>query len=119
MKLPASACGMPAAPYSSHNHYGSIWMCVRAWLQGLRAADQVFGHEINSKGYKVIKGAGIIQGDGIDIEVIKKVSTAIGRIRSEYLNTATITCAEYKPAVLFCILFCAPDVTATMPNCTT
>lgn len=39
------------------------------------AADRVFGHHINGKGYRVIKGCGVIQGDGIDIEVMKKVGT--------------------------------------------
>jgi hypothetical protein len=30
-------------------------------LQGLRALDRVFGSDTNSKGFKVIRGAGVIQ----------------------------------------------------------
>jgi hypothetical protein len=33
----------------------------------------VFGSVINRKGFKVIKGCGVIQGDGIDISVMHKV----------------------------------------------
>lgn len=46
-------------------------------LQALVAADRVFGSTINKRGYKVIQGCGVIQGDGIDIEVMKKVAGAI------------------------------------------
>lgn len=49
---------------------GNPVMCV---LEALIALDQAFGHTINSKGYKVINGAGVIQGDGIDIHIIKRI----------------------------------------------
>lgn len=37
-----------------------------AWRQAL---EKVMGVTVNKLGYKVIKGAGVIQGDGINIEV--------------------------------------------------
>jgi hypothetical protein len=40
-------------------------------LQGLRAAEKVFGADVNSKGFKMIRGAGVIQGDGIDIVTLQ------------------------------------------------
>lgn len=46
-------------------------------VQGLRAADGVFGHTVNSKGYKVINGCGVIQGDGINIVALAKISDAV------------------------------------------
>ncbi len=50
----------------------------------------MFGSDVNSKGYKVIKGCGVIQGDGIDIEVMKKVSCMRGdSMRSVW------TCMDY------------------------
>eukprot|EP00854_Cymbomonas_tetramitiformis_P005473 gene5473-6634_t len=50
---------------------------VEAVLEGLRAADKVFGSEVNSKGYKVINGAGVIQGDGINIDTLRDICTAV------------------------------------------
>ena len=44
-----------------------------AVLAGLRAAEAAFGVEINSKGYKVTKGVGVIQGDGINIYTLDKI----------------------------------------------
>jgi hypothetical protein len=47
-----------------------IWVVFREFcvfaafsraLQGLRALDRVFGSDTNSKGFKVIRGAGVIQ----------------------------------------------------------
>ncbi|KAI9014991.1 nicotinate phosphoribosyltransferase family-domain-containing protein [Gaertneriomyces semiglobifer] len=40
-------------------------------LQGLRAAEKVFGADINKKGFKVIRGAGIIQGDAVTYASLK------------------------------------------------
>lgn len=39
--------------------------------QALRAAEKVFGATVNSKGYKVVTGAGVIQGDGINLDTLK------------------------------------------------
>ncbi|KAJ3124614.1 hypothetical protein HK100_011181 [Physocladia obscura] len=46
-------------------------------LEGLRAADQVFGHTVNSKGFKVINGCSVIQGDGIGYKIIKEILQAV------------------------------------------
>ncbi|KAI8898609.1 nicotinate phosphoribosyltransferase family-domain-containing protein [Globomyces pollinis-pini] len=43
---------------------------VSVVLQALRAADSVFGSTVNSKGFKVINGVGVIQGDGININTL-------------------------------------------------
>ncbi|KAJ2352327.1 hypothetical protein GGF43_003789 [Coemansia sp. RSA 2618] len=46
---------------------------VEAVLQGLRAADAVFGSTLNSKGFKVLQGAGVIQGDGVSLESLESI----------------------------------------------
>lgn len=46
-------------------------------VQGLRAADAVFGSTENARGYKVISGCGVLQGDGIDIHMLEKISEAV------------------------------------------
>ncbi|EGF76790.1 hypothetical protein BATDEDRAFT_33807 [Batrachochytrium dendrobatidis JAM81] len=50
---------------------------VEVVLQALRAADSVFGSDINSKGFKVLRGVGVIQGDGINISTIAQIADAI------------------------------------------
>ncbi len=45
---------------------------IEVVLAGLRAADACFGHTVNSKGYKVLNHSGVIQGDGINYEVVKR-----------------------------------------------
>eukprot|EP00698_Gefionella_okellyi_P019561 TRINITY_DN6007_c0_g1_i1.p2 TRINITY_DN6007_c0_g1~~TRINITY_DN6007_c0_g1_i1.p2 ORF type:complete len:516 (+),score=106.80 TRINITY_DN6007_c0_g1_i1:34-1548(+) len=50
---------------------------IEAVMQGLRAAEKAFGAEANKKGFKVIKGAGVIQGDGIDIAVLEQILNAV------------------------------------------
>lgn len=52
-------------------------MFLCAITQALRALDKVFGTTINSKGYKVIKGAGVIQGDGINVVTISNILQAV------------------------------------------
>ena len=42
---------------------------VQAVLEGLVALEKVYGVTVNTKGFKVINNAGIIQGDGINIHV--------------------------------------------------
>ena len=49
---------------------------VEAVLMALEAAEKVFGAETNGKGYKVIKGCGVIQGDGINIDGLRKILEA-------------------------------------------
>lgn len=46
-------------------------------LQALRASEKVFGATVNDKGYKVITGAGVIQGDGINLTNIYAILTAV------------------------------------------
>lgn len=46
-------------------------------LQALRALDKVFGSTTNAKGFKVIKGAGVIQGDGINMTTIRHILQAV------------------------------------------
>jgi len=52
---------------------------VESVMLGLRAADKTFGTDTNKKGFKVIRGASVIQGDGIDIRTLRKIlDTAMG-----------------------------------------
>jgi len=46
---------------------------VEQVIKGLKAAEKVFGSTKNSKGYTVITGAGVIQGDGINHKVLKDI----------------------------------------------
>jgi len=36
-------------------------------------AEKIFGADTNKKGYKVLKGVGVIQGDGIDVKVVSEI----------------------------------------------
>lgn len=42
-------------------------------FQALKAADKVAGHTVNKKGFKVINGFSVIQGDGISYTEIKRI----------------------------------------------
>lgn len=50
---------------------------LAACLQALRALDKVFGSTTNAKGFKVINGAGVIQGDGINVTTIRHILQAV------------------------------------------
>ncbi|KAJ2124856.1 hypothetical protein IW147_001461 [Coemansia sp. RSA 720] len=50
---------------------------VEAVLLGLRAADRAFGSTLNSKGYKVISGASVIQGDGVTLDSLERILDAV------------------------------------------
>lgn len=50
---------------------------VEAVLMGLRAAERAFGAETNKKGYKVPRGVGVIQGDGINYATMKGILEAV------------------------------------------
>lgn len=50
---------------------------VEAVLMGLKAADKVFGHDVNTKGFKVPRGCGVIQGDGIDLSTLQTILDAV------------------------------------------
>ncbi|KAK3807254.1 MAG: nicotinate phosphoribosyltransferase family-domain-containing protein [Benniella sp.] len=50
---------------------------VETVMAGLRAAEKVFGCDVNQKGYKVIKGCGVIQGDGVSYESLGRILDAV------------------------------------------
>ncbi|KXZ56944.1 hypothetical protein GPECTOR_1g851 [Gonium pectorale] len=50
---------------------------TEAVLMALHAADKVFGSVRNSKGFKVIRGCGVIQGDGIDLGTMQQIAKAV------------------------------------------
>lgn len=50
---------------------------VECVVNALYAAQRAFGATINSKGYKELQGAAVIQGDGIDINVLAQISQAV------------------------------------------
>ncbi|PVU88375.1 hypothetical protein BB559_005596 [Furculomyces boomerangus] len=50
---------------------------VEAVIMGLEAGERVFGTTTNNKGYKVINGCSVIQGDGISPESLKKILEAV------------------------------------------
>lgn len=50
---------------------------VRCVLDGLNAMASAFGCTTNSKGFKVITGAGVIQGDGIDERKLTVIADAV------------------------------------------
>ncbi|KAI8322079.1 NAPRTase-domain-containing protein [Martensiomyces pterosporus] len=50
---------------------------VEAVLMGLRAADKVFGATINKKGFRVINGASVIQGDGVTPTTLRRILEAV------------------------------------------
>ena len=52
---------------------------VEMVLLALQAAEKVFGVDTNSKGYKVPKGCGVIQGDGINIQVLEDILQSVMR----------------------------------------
>jgi len=50
---------------------------VDAVLQGLRAAEKTFGATMNKKGFKVLNGVAVIQGDGINKDTLRKILDAV------------------------------------------
>ncbi|KAF9567241.1 hypothetical protein EC968_003475 [Mortierella alpina] len=50
---------------------------VESVLLGLRAAEKVFGCDVNQKGYKVIRGCGVIQGDGVSYQSLARILNAV------------------------------------------
>lgn len=50
---------------------------VECVIQGLNRLADAFGFHENSKGYKVINGAGIIQGDGIDMHSLMRIAAEV------------------------------------------
>ena len=50
---------------------------TEAVLTGLDGLSQSFGWSLNSKGYKVINGAAVLQGDGLDLAKVKEIMNAV------------------------------------------
>ncbi|KAK9795195.1 hypothetical protein WJX73_003091 [Symbiochloris irregularis] len=50
---------------------------TEAVLMALQAAEKVFGVDVNAKGYKVPRGCGVIQGDGIKYERLASMLEAV------------------------------------------
>jgi len=50
---------------------------VKCVLEGLQACEAAFGATVNSKGYKVLNGAAVIQGDGIDSKILEAITRAV------------------------------------------
>lgn len=50
---------------------------IETVLMALRAAEKVFGVDINSKGYKVLRGCSVVQGDGIGYDSIYLILDAV------------------------------------------
>jgi nicotinamide phosphoribosyltransferase len=46
-------------------------------LQGLHAAEKVFGVTVNRKGYKIPNGCSVIQGDGINLDTLGQILDAV------------------------------------------
>ncbi|KFH62806.1 hypothetical protein MVEG_11332 [Podila verticillata NRRL 6337] len=50
---------------------------VESVLMGLRYAEKTFGVDVNQKGFKVLRGCGVIQGDGVGYESLKRILKAV------------------------------------------
>lgn len=48
-----------------------------AVVAALEAADRAFGSDINAKGFRVPRGVGVIQGDGIQYPVLREILAAV------------------------------------------
>lgn len=68
------------AVYEKYNGKFSLWVIrpdsgnpVDCVIEALNAAEKTFGYTLNKKGFKVINGAAVIQGDGITITEIRRI----------------------------------------------
>mmetsp|Transcript_21467 Transcript_21467/g.53939 ORF Transcript_21467/g.53939 Transcript_21467/m.53939 type:complete len:556 (+) Transcript_21467:40-1707(+) len=50
---------------------------VEQVIKALKAAEKTFGVTTNGKGFKVVNGAGVIQGDGINLEMMCSIVDAV------------------------------------------
>ncbi|KAI8913558.1 nicotinate phosphoribosyltransferase family-domain-containing protein [Gorgonomyces haynaldii] len=50
---------------------------VSVVLEALLAAEKIFGADLNQKGFKVLRGVGVIQGDGINIKTLADIAQAV------------------------------------------
>ena len=51
-------------------------MYIFSYLLISRAADTVFGSDLNRKGYKILRKCGIIQGDGVTYQKVRDIMRA-------------------------------------------
>lgn len=82
------------------------------WLSGMpyeiecgqcRAAEKVFGVDKNGKGFKVPRGCGVIQGDGVTYEGLVKILDAVldAGFSAEVLHIICgLRCFEFHSLVL-------------------
>ncbi|KAI8607469.1 nicotinate phosphoribosyltransferase family-domain-containing protein, partial [Chytriomyces sp. MP71] len=61
---------------------------VEVVLEALVAAEKVFGVDVNSKGYKELRGVGVVQGDGINYHTISDI---LERITNEGYSAINVT----------------------------
>ncbi len=61
---------------------------VQCVIQGLDACAQHYGYTVNSKGFKVLNNSAVIQGDGINYDVIEKVLEAVMGLSYSAQNVA-------------------------------
>lgn len=57
-------------------------------MKCIRILEEYFGHSLNSKGYKVLNHVSIIQGDGIDHEIIEQI---LNRLNTAHYSSDNIT----------------------------
>ncbi|CAG8575713.1 5260_t:CDS:10 [Cetraspora pellucida] len=50
---------------------------IEVVLMALRAADKVFGSYTNKKGYKILRGCSVVQGDAVTFESMKNILNAV------------------------------------------
>ncbi|RKP24499.1 nicotinate phosphoribosyltransferase family-domain-containing protein [Syncephalis pseudoplumigaleata] len=50
---------------------------VEVVLMALRAGEKVFGADVNDKGYKVLRGCGVIQGDAVTYDSLRHILAAV------------------------------------------
>jgi len=50
---------------------------VQVVMMALRAADKIFGSDLNKKGFKIIRGCGVIQGDGVTAKSLAAILKAV------------------------------------------
>ena len=63
---------------------------TEAVIMALQAAEKVFGVDVNSKGYKVPRGCGVIQGDGVKYEALAGMLHAI--LKHKYSAQVGVSC---------------------------
>jgi len=67
-----------------HRKSGGVWVFrpdsgdpIECVLSALKAGEETFGSVTNKKGYKMIRNAACIQGDGVSMPMVKKILDAV------------------------------------------